>query len=62
MRKVVLLSALALSLAVQGMNTFNVLASNENPLNINFGEQLDKQESEGYKALSGDTTPSLTFI
>ena len=55
MRKVVLLSTLALSLTVQGVNTFNVLASNENPLNINFGEQLNKQENEGYKALSGDT-------
>ena len=52
MRKVVLLSALALSLAVQGMNTFNVLSSNSHTLNINFGEQLNKQQSKGYKSIS----------
>lgn len=54
MKKIVL-SVLALSLTMQGAGTFHVLAENNNPLNINFGEQLTKQETEGYAELLGDT-------
>lgn len=50
-----LILALALSLTVQGVSSFKVLADNENPLNISFGDQLDYQEKNGYAALSGST-------
>ena len=53
--KKTILSILALTLTMQGVSTFNVLAENDNPLNIDFGIQLTKQEIEGYAALSGTT-------
>ena len=53
--KKVLLSTLALIFAVHGISTFNVFAESSNPLNINFGTQLTKQETDGYAALNGNT-------
>ena len=53
--KKTILSILALTLTMQGVSTYNVLAENDNPLNIDFGIQLTKQETEGYAALSGTT-------